>query len=135
MYKEIGSRLKQARKEKILKQKDMAKKLGISRAGYSRIESGYVEITTKNLMKIAEILDISLDWLLLGKEEDQTKQGFFSNFGKYAGAVELLFNEMQKDETTMHGVLAAFFGKREKELHTQKEKEKEKEKENEQERI
>ena len=62
MLNDIGARLKEARQSKGLKQKAMADKLYISRAGYSRMETGKVDITTKNLVKIAEILDISLDW-------------------------------------------------------------------------
>jgi transcriptional regulator with XRE-family HTH domain len=57
----IADRLKEARKSRGLQQKYLAEKLGISRAGYSRIETGNVEITTKNLVKITEILDVSLD--------------------------------------------------------------------------
>jgi transcriptional regulator with XRE-family HTH domain len=125
MDKKISDRLKEARQKKGLKQKDMAEKLGISRAGYSRLENGYVELTTKNLLRIAEILDISMDWLLFGKEVDQTKQGFFSDFGKYAGSVSLLFDAMKEDESTMHCILAAFFEKKGKEIFENKEKEKE----------
>jgi transcriptional regulator with XRE-family HTH domain len=107
--KKISARLKQARISKGLQQKHMAEKLQISRAGYSRMETGKVEITSKNLVKIAEILDISLDWLILGKA-DHAKQGFeFSAFGKYAGAVEAMFTDMKEDESMMHGVLSSFF--------------------------
>ena len=105
----ISARLRQARKSKGLQQKNMAEKLQISRAGYSRMETGKVEITTKNLVKIAEILDISLDWLILAKP-DQEKRGYeFSCFGKYAGAVEAMFTDMKEDESVMHGVLSSFF--------------------------
>ena len=124
MEKIICDRLKKARQLKGVKQKDMAKELRISRAGYSRIENGLVELTTKNLTKISQILEISADWLLFGVEEDQTKQGFFSDFGKYAGAVELMFSEMKEDKSTMHCVLAAFFEKKGKTAEKdQKEKE------------
>lgn len=124
MEKIICDRLKKARQLKGVKQKDMAKELGISRAGYSRIENGLVELTTKNLTKISQILEISADWLLFGVEEDQTKQGFFSDFGKYAGAVELMFSEMKEDKSTMHCVLASFFEKKGKTAEKdQKEKE------------
>jgi len=124
MEKIICDRLKKARQLKGVKQKDMAKELGISRAGYSRIENGLVELTTKNLTKISQILEISADWLLFGGEEDQTKQGFFSDFGKYAGAVELMFSEMKEDKSTMHCVLASFFEKKGKTAEKdQKEKE------------
>jgi transcriptional regulator with XRE-family HTH domain len=113
---DIGFRLKEARKVKGLKQKTMAEKLDFSRAGYSRMETGKVEITTKNLTKIADILDVSMDWLILGKEVDQTQQGLkFSDFGKYAASVELMFNEMKEDEAMMHCVLSSFFEKKGKE--------------------
>ena len=131
MYKEIGFRLKKARKKMGFQQQEIAGKLGISRAGYSRIETGHVEITTKNLLKIAEILQISMDWLLFGIEVDQTKQtspGFFADFGKYAGSVELMFASMKENESTMHSLLSSFFtlkGREAVENRSQKEKEKE----------
>jgi len=111
----IGDRLKQARKSKGLQQKILAEQLGISRAGYSRIESGSVEITTKNLVKITEILDISLDWLILGKEVDRAQCLKLSDFGKYAGAVEAMYTDMKEDKATMHSLLSAFFGLKGKE--------------------
>jgi transcriptional regulator with XRE-family HTH domain len=122
----ISNRLKEARKSKGLQQKIMAEKLGISRAGYSRIETGSVEITTKNLVKMVEILDISLDWLILGKEVNQTQCLKLSEFGKYAGSVELMFSEMKENELTMHSLLSAFFELKGKEAQkNQKEQEKE----------
>jgi len=128
MKKEICDRLKEARKQKGFKQNEMAEKLGISRAGYSRIENGFVELTTKNLLKIAEILEVSLDWLILGKEVDQIQQDFLSHFGKYAGSVELLFNDIKENESMMHGVLSYYFGVKGKEaLENLSKKEKEKE--------
>jgi transcriptional regulator with XRE-family HTH domain len=111
----ICDRLKEARKSKGLQQKNLAEKLGISRAGYSRIETGNVEITTKNLVKITEILDVSLDWLILGKEVDQAQCLKLSDFGKYAGAVEAMFTDMKEDKATMHSLLSAFFGLKGKE--------------------
>lgn len=117
----ISDRLRESRKSKGFQQKTMAEKLQISRAGYSRMETGKVEITTKNLVKIAEFLDISLDWLILGKEVVQTKQGFkFSDFGKYAGAVEAMCIDMKEDEAIMHSVLSFFFERKGKEAFIEK---------------
>jgi transcriptional regulator with XRE-family HTH domain len=122
----ISNRLREARKSKGLQQSIMAEKLGISRAGYSRIETGNVEITTKNLVKIVEVLDISLDWLILGKDVNQTQRDLFSHFGKYTGSVELMFAEMKENELTMHSLLSAFFELKGKEAQkNQKEQEKE----------
>jgi transcriptional regulator with XRE-family HTH domain len=117
----ISDRLREARQSKGLKQKVMAEKLDISRAGYSRMETGKVEITTKNLVKIAETLDISLDWLILGKEVAQTNQYLeFSEFGKYAGAVEAMCTDIKEDEAIMHSVLSFFFERKGKEAFVEK---------------
>ncbi len=46
----------------------MAEKLGISQPSYIRYESGTSEPTLENLTKIANILDVSVDYLLGRKE-------------------------------------------------------------------
>ncbi|UCH98698.1 MAG: helix-turn-helix domain-containing protein, partial [Candidatus Aminicenantes bacterium] len=43
--KKIIERLKQVRQSKGLKQKDMAKQLGVSTSAYSKIENGRVDLT------------------------------------------------------------------------------------------
>src|SRR5699024_9624409 len=57
-------RLKETRKEKKLSQEFMAKKLGISRQGYGHYETGRNEPDNESLLKIAEILDCQVDYLL-----------------------------------------------------------------------
>jgi transcriptional regulator with XRE-family HTH domain len=110
MTNNIINRLRQARQAKNFLQKHMAEKLQISRAGYSRIENGDVEITLKNLFKIIKILDISVNWLLFGKEEDQTKEVLsFSDFGDYAETIKKMLKEMKENEVILHAVLSFFF--------------------------
>jgi transcriptional regulator with XRE-family HTH domain len=105
----IADRLKEARQAKGFLQKHMAEKLQISRAGYSRIENGDVEITLKNLFKIIKILDISINWLLFGIE-DQTKEVLsFSDFGDYAETIKKMLKEMKENEVILHAVLSFFF--------------------------
>ena len=47
-----------------LTQREMAEKLGISQPSYIRYENGSSEPTLENLVKIAEIFDVSTDFLL-----------------------------------------------------------------------
>ncbi len=51
-----------------LTQRDIADRLGISQPSYIRYENGTSEPTLENLVKIAEIFDVSTDYLL-GKSE------------------------------------------------------------------
>ncbi len=54
-----GERLKQLRQERQLKQIDMARQLGISRASYFNWESGKTRPNQANLKRLSEILDVS----------------------------------------------------------------------------
>ena len=47
-----------------LTQRDMAEKLGISQPSYIRYENGSSEPSQENLVKIADIFDVSVDYLL-----------------------------------------------------------------------
>lgn len=64
----IKERLIQAREKKGLTQIDMAKRLGFNQSFYCRIESGKKTCPLNVATDIAEILEVSLDWLL-GKGE------------------------------------------------------------------
>lgn len=60
----LGDRLKKQRKAKSISQIEMASKLGITRQGYSHYETDRNEPDHKTLVKIAEILECSVDYLL-----------------------------------------------------------------------
>ena len=62
--KEIGSLIRQARKEKNLSQSDLADLIHISIPHMSDIENGKKKIGIDIFMKITEALDVSADWLL-----------------------------------------------------------------------
>ena len=64
--REIGSRLKQTRKEKNLTQEKIAELLGISQKHYSEVERGITGLSIKHLIQISDILSVSLDYLLKG---------------------------------------------------------------------
>ena len=56
--KEIGKRISQLRKQKKLRQEDMAIKTGIQRANISRIEGGKYYPPLETLEKIADALSV-----------------------------------------------------------------------------
>lgn len=60
----FGSRLNQTRKEKGLTAKQMSDSLNIGLRSYRKYESGERSPSFESLVKIADILDVSLDYLL-----------------------------------------------------------------------
>lgn len=60
----FSNRLKQLRKEKKLKQSDMAELLELTTRHYQQIEYGKVNIPTLTLIFLADYFDVSLDYLV-----------------------------------------------------------------------
>lgn len=60
-------RLKELRKNKGLKQQEIAELLGVKRNTYSDWENGKTEPSFENLIKLADLLEVTLDWLF-GRE-------------------------------------------------------------------
>ena len=61
---EFSERLKKLRKQTQLTQVDVAEKLGISQPAYASWERGVKKPTQENLVKIAQILNVSVDYLV-----------------------------------------------------------------------
>ena len=66
---EFSERLKDLRKQAGLTQVDVAEKLGISQPAYASWERGVKKPTQDNLVKIAQILNVSVDYLVGNSEE------------------------------------------------------------------
>ena len=66
---EFSERLKDLRKQAGLTQVDVAEKLGISQPAYASWERGAKKPTQDNLVKIAQILNVSVDYLVGNSEE------------------------------------------------------------------
>ena len=66
---EFSERLKNLRKKVGLTQVDVAGKLGISQQAYASWERGVKKPTQENLVKIAQILNVSVDYLVGNTEE------------------------------------------------------------------
>ena len=62
--KEVGGRIRQARKMANMSQEQLSEQLDISTAYMSDIENGKTNLGLKIFMKITEVLQISADWIL-----------------------------------------------------------------------
>lgn len=67
---EFSERLKKLRKDAGLTQVDVAEKLGISQPAYASWERGVKKPTQENLVKIAQVLNVSIDYLVGNSNEE-----------------------------------------------------------------
>ncbi|MGG0825153.1 helix-turn-helix transcriptional regulator [Paenibacillus turicensis] len=57
-------RIRDLREDRDLTQQDLAKKLNITQATYSRYETGALDIPTVILIKLSKFYNVSIDYLL-----------------------------------------------------------------------
>lgn len=67
MRQEIGKRLRLIREKKGITQAELGEKLGIQFQHVSKYERGETVPTWENLIKLAELYDVNINWLLTGK--------------------------------------------------------------------
>ena len=67
---ETGRRLKEARERRGWTQREMEEATGVAQAVISRLESG-AKLTEKMGRKLAEALEVGLDWLMVGEERNK----------------------------------------------------------------
>jgi transcriptional regulator with XRE-family HTH domain len=60
----VYPRIRDLREDADLNQIEVAEKLGMSQSGYSRYEAGERDIPTEVLIKLADLYDTSVDYLL-----------------------------------------------------------------------
>lgn len=104
-YIKIGSRIKELRIEKGIKQKDMAGMLGVSVSTYSNYENGYREPSMDIIEKAAKILEVKIDELIGRSLTDAYLQAiikinpsFQSSFDNVrSAAAAVLENELKPD--------------------------------------
>lgn len=71
---EIRKRIKDRRKEQQLSQAELAEKLSISQTAYYKIEKGDTHLISDHLSKLATILDIPEDELVLGYNTERLSE-------------------------------------------------------------
>ncbi len=67
----IGTRIKELRKKKGLNQSEIGEIIGLTYSTVSSIESERCEPTSKVIMKLSELFEVSTDYLLFGIESEQ----------------------------------------------------------------
>ena len=67
MRQEIGKRLRLIREEKGITQAELGEKLGIQFQHVSKYERGETVPTWENLIKLNELYNVNINWLLTGK--------------------------------------------------------------------
>ena len=70
-YKEIGRRVRAARKEKGLTQEQASERCDITPSFYGNIERGDKKMSVETLIKISRGLSVSTDQLLFGEVTDE----------------------------------------------------------------
>lgn len=88
---EFSERLKELRKQAHLTQVELAKRLGIGQSSYADWERGKKNPTQENLIKLAQILNVSVDYLVGNSDEENTN--------KELEDIELLFRMSSKGLT------------------------------------
>ncbi|PQJ12635.1 hypothetical protein CJD36_002515 [Flavipsychrobacter stenotrophus] len=78
--KKIGESVKNVREKRNYSQEYVASKLGISQKAFSKIETGETKLSVDNLMKLAEILDTTVNELL-----DSVGNATYNNIGTHHG--------------------------------------------------
>jgi transcriptional regulator with XRE-family HTH domain len=75
MYPEFQNRLKKTRDARGLSQADLAKKTGLQPAAVSHFETGQRSPSFDNLRKLADALEVSVDYLLGRIDEEKYGTG------------------------------------------------------------
>ena len=70
---DLFRKIKDTKKRKKLTQKELAEQIGISQKSYSHWETGKNEASLENLIKLADLLEVSIDWLF-GREQMKVKK-------------------------------------------------------------
>lgn len=77
---QVGKNIKQLRELKNFTQDYMAKNLGMTTSGYSKIERGEVNVTVEKLQQISSLLDMEINELLTFDDNM-----IFNNYGHAEG--------------------------------------------------
>lgn len=123
----VGGRLNRLRSRFNFNLGEMARRLGLSRSGYYKEESGLALPKLEALNVLQQEYDISMDWLLFDKGpvyfrekvaiEEEPKGLNLEKLSPYVGE---LLEYMEKDPLLQHEVLVQFFKYKEKKEHPNK---------------
>lgn len=117
----IGHRIRKLREMRNLTQEYLAEQIGISVSGFSRIERDEVKISGERLIRIAELLDVSVDELLrFGDGLTFNNYGTHQNNFSTVHAIEIerlervygeQINSLKDEVIHLRGLLDRYVGK------------------------
>ena len=101
----MKNNLKELRAESGLKQKEVANILNITLSSYGNYEQGTRQVPDDIKIKLAELYDVSLDFLITGEERDYS-------YRKQQSEIEEIYSKLTPEEqrqakTFMLGMLSA----------------------------
>lgn len=105
----LGEKLAKARREKNITQEQLADNLGVSRQSISKWESDVVYPETDKLIRMSELFDCSLDYLLkenITEKEEKTKttDGQGTVAAPRSFSISKFFDYEYRSKRTFHGI-------------------------------
>ncbi len=83
----VNQRLKEIRKVLKISQEQFGKKLGVTGAGISKIESGDRALTEQMLLSVCRVYDVNENWLRTGEGEMFDQLNRDEELAKWAGSL------------------------------------------------
>ena len=83
MSKHFYENLKNVREKKGISQKEMAERIGVAKSTYSMYESGSREPNIQTIRKIADVLDVSIEYLMNGYVDYELQDKIIKLFSGY----------------------------------------------------
>ena len=83
MSKHFYENLKNVREKKGISQKEMAERIGVAKSTYSMYESGSREPNLQTIRKIANVLDVSIEYLMNGYVDYELQNNIIKLFSGY----------------------------------------------------
>lgn len=103
----LGERLKQLRRERSWSQADLAAKVGGDAGQISRYENGRMTPSAEAVVKLAEVLDVSTDYLLVDDSPRRALHGPENILGdRLAAVTELTDDELGVLRSVIDGLVA-----------------------------
>lgn len=107
MENSFGVRLKQLRLKNGLTQREIAQKIGLSPAGYFNYENSKAQPKLDVIIKLKEIFDVNIDWLLFGTGHIDRAIEFNDKIMNDDDFIEF-FYWLNKEQLVRHSTLANF---------------------------
>ena len=98
---EFANRLIRLRKERKYSQYQLAQQVGVTDKAVSKWENGVAKPTTDICMKLAKVLNVTVDELLMGEKELEAEKSIYESYDEIYGPVDQFTNEMPKLAETL----------------------------------